>query len=121
MEAYIEVLKSKLYRASVTSGSLEYEGSIGISRELCEAVGLVQYEKVLCANINNGERWETYVIVEDEPGQIILNGAAARKGVVGDPLIIMSFAEVEISKAGEFKPQVVHLDKCNRIVRNGGK
>ena len=121
MERYIEVLKSKLYRAKVTGGSLQYEGSLGISRELCDAVGFIEFEKILIANIENGERWETYVIIVDEPGQIVLNGAAARKGMVGDHLIIMSFAEVELGVAGEHKPLVAHLDEDNSIKRNGGK
>lgn len=121
MERYIELLKSKLYRGRVTAASLEYEGSLGISRELCEAVGLLEFEKILVANLANGERWETYVIMLDGPGQIVLNGAAARKGMVGDSLIVMSFVGLEQNAAQEHQPQVVHLDADNRIMRNGGK
>ena len=121
MERYIELLKSKLYRGRVTAASLDYEGSLGLSRELCEAVGLLEFEKVLVANLANGERWETYVIMLDEPGQIVLNGAAARKGMLGDQLIIMGFVELEQSSAPGHVPLIAHLDKDNRIIGNGLK
>ena len=112
----ITVLKSKLHRARVTDANVEYEGSIGISRELIEAVGFYPYEKVLVANIENGERLETYVIVVDEPGQIVLNGAAAHKGSAGDRVIIMSFARISPEEAEYHKPRVALLNEENKIV-----
>ncbi len=112
----VTVLRSKLHRARITDANVEYEGSIGISRELCEAVGLYPYEKVLVANLENGERLETYVIVADEPGQIVLNGAAAHKGRAGDRVIIMSFARISPEEAEYHKPRVALLDEQNRVV-----
>lgn len=112
----VTVLKSKLHRARVTDANAEYEGSIGISRNLLEAVGFLPYEKVLVANLENGERLETYVIVADEPGQIVLNGAAAHKGSRGDRVIIMSFARISPEEAEYHKPRVAVLDDKNKIV-----
>jgi len=95
---------------------VEYPGSIGISRSLMDAAGLLPWEKVLVANLANGERLETYVIVEEREGQIILNGAAAHKGSPGDRVIIMSFCEMEESEAAFHKPTVVVLDENNQII-----
>jgi aspartate 1-decarboxylase len=114
---YIEVLKSKLHQARVTDGSIEYPGSLGISRELMDAVGFCVYEKILVANVENGERFETYVIEEPQPGRIILNGAAAHLGKVGDRLIIMSFAQVDAAEAGQHKPRVAVLGQSNEILK----
>ena len=114
---YIEVLKSKLHQARVTDGSIEYPGSLGISRELMDAVGFIQYEKILVANVENGERFETYVIEEKQPGKIILNGAAAHLGKPGDRLIIMSFAEVDTAEAHEHQPRVAVLGRHNEILK----
>lgn len=115
----VQMLKSKLHQACITRADIHYEGSIGIDSELLEAVGLYPYEKVLVANINNGERFETYAI----PGpfgsrQIILNGAAARLGTVGDRIIIMSFGWVEESLVRDkvFKPLIVRLSEHNEPV-----
>ncbi|MCH7471467.1 aspartate 1-decarboxylase [bacterium] len=116
---YITVLKSKLHRAAVTAASVDYSGSIGISRELMDAAGLLPYERVLVANITNGERFETYVIEKDEPGRITLNGAAARKGSIGDRLIIMSFAGMTAEEAAAHQPRIAVLDELNRIVEPG--
>jgi aspartate 1-decarboxylase len=113
---YIEVLKSKLHHARVTDGSIEYAGSLGISKELMDAVGFIQYEKILVANVENGERFETYVIEETQPNRIVLNGAAAHLGKVGDRLIIMSFAEADLAEAHEVEPKVATLDAENRII-----
>jgi len=113
----LTLLKSKLHRACITEASVEYPGSIGISRELMDAVGLLEWEKVLVANIDNGERLETYVIVEERPGQIVLNGAAAHKGSPGDRVIIMSFAQIGEHDALEFKPRIAVLDEQNKIVK----
>ena len=92
----IEILKSKIHRATVTQSNLDYEGSITIDKNLMEAADIIPYEKVLIANITNGERLETYVI-EGEAGSGIIgiNGAGARKCDVGDLIIVMSFCTVE--------------------------
>ena len=112
----ITVLKSKLHDAVVTAGDVNYQGSLGVSRELMEAVGFVPYEKILVANITNGERLETYVIPEDKPGQIILNGAAAHKGKAGDHVIVMSFAQLYPEEVESYKPRVAVLNEQNEIV-----
>ena len=114
---YVTMLRSKLHRACITEASVEYPGSIGISRTLMEACGLLPFEKVLVANLANGERLETYVIEEEREGRIILNGAAAHKGKAGDRVIIMSFAEMKLKAAAKFKPQVVVLNEQNEIIK----
>ena len=94
----IHVLKSKIHRAQVTAGDVNYEGSLGIARDLMDRVGLLPYERILCGNMANGERFETYAIAaEPGSGQIVLNGATARLGKPGDRLTIMSFAEVDVA------------------------
>jgi len=113
----ISLLKSKLHRACVTGASVDYPGSLGVSRELCEAAGLLPYERVLVSNLRDGARFETYVIVEKQPGRIILNGAAAHLGQVGDRLIVMSFAQMTPEEAATHAPRIAVLDEQNRIVR----
>ena len=116
----IEMLKAKLHRACVTDADVEYEGSLGIDVELMEAAGLCQYEKVLVTNINNGSRLETYVIPEPFGSRrIVLNGAAARRGSIGDRIIIMSFCWVEESdvREGKHRPRVIRLDEYNEPIR----
>ena len=112
----LTMLKSKLHRACITDANVEYEGSMGVSVELMEAVGLLPWEKILVANLNNGNRLETYVIPVEEPGQIILNGAAAHKGSTGDRIIVMSFCEIEHAEAASHFPQKVILNERNEIV-----
>lgn len=112
----LSLLKSKLHQACVTAGSLDYPGSIGISRELMDAVGLLHYERVLVSNLRDGARFETYVIPEDQPGQIVLNGAAAHLGRVGDRIIIMCFAQVHPDEVAQFKPRIAVLNEKNEIV-----
>jgi len=112
----LEILKSKLHQACVTDANVMYEGSMGIDRELMEAVGLYRYEKILVSNMNNGSRLETYVIPEPFGSRrIVLNGAAARLGAAGDRVIIMSFCTVDESEVreGSYKPSVIRLDKNN--------
>ncbi len=117
----VHVLKSKIHRAQVTAGDLNYEGSLGIARDLMEKVGLLPYERILCGNMANGERFETYAIpAESGSGQIILNGATARLGRPGDRLTIMSFTEVEAATARTWKPQVIVLGEKNTIVNERG-
>jgi len=117
----VHVLKSKIHRAQVTAGNVEYEGSLGIARDLMDKVGLLPYERILCGNMANGERFETYAIpAEPGSGQIILNGATARLGRPGDRLTIMSFTEVPASEAQSWKPQVIVLGEENAIVSERG-
>ncbi|MGO8926183.1 MAG: aspartate 1-decarboxylase [Limisphaerales bacterium] len=113
----IHILKSKIHRARVTGGNVDYEGSLGIARDLMDQVGLLPYERILCGNMANGERFETYAIpAEAGSGKIVLNGATARLGKPGDRLTIMSFAAVEASEAKSWKPRVIVLDENNMAV-----
>ena len=117
----VHVLKSKIHRARVTAGDVDYEGSLGIARDLMDKVGLLPYERILCGNMANGERFETYAIpAEPGSGQIILNGATARLGKPGDRLTIMSFTEVEAAQAKAWKPQVIVLGEGNRVASERG-
>jgi len=112
----IEVLKSKIHRATITESDLNYIGSIGIDEDLMDAVSLIENEKVHVYNINNGERLETYVIKgERGSGTISLNGAAARKAAVGDKIIIVSYASMDFEKAKNFKPMIVFPDDHNKL------
>jgi len=112
----IHVLKSKIHRAMVTGASLEYEGSLTIAEDLMEAARLYPYEKILCSNMANGARFETYVIKGKRgSGVIELNGPAAHCGKTGDKLTIMSFTEVEEEQARDWHPTVVVLGENNVI------
>lgn len=105
---YIEVLKSKLHRVKVTQANLNYIGSITIDEDLMDAANLIAGEKVQIMDNDNGERFETYVIKgERGSGCICLNGAAARRVVVGDTIIIVSYALMDFEEAKTFKPSVV--------------
>ena len=111
------LLKSKLLRAEVTDRALHYEGSLAIDAALMEQIGLVPYEKILVANIANGERFETYAIEAPKGSHTIsLNGAAAHKGQLGDLLVIMSFAQFAPEEALTWKPKVLVLADGNRRV-----
>jgi aspartate 1-decarboxylase len=117
----VHLLKSKLDRATVTAGSVHYEGSLTIAEDLMERAGLHPYERILCGNMANGARWETYAIRGPRgSGAIELNGAVAHLGKIGDRLTIMSFAEVEESRAAEWTPKVIVLDETNRIINERG-
>jgi aspartate 1-decarboxylase len=112
----IEVLKSKIHRVKVTQAELHYVGSITIDETLMEAANLIEGEKVQVVNINNGERLETYVIKgERNTGTICLNGPAARKVAVGDIVIIIAYASMEIEEAKKFKPSLVFPDPDNKL------
>ena len=112
----IQVLKAKIHRATVTQAELNYVGSITIDRTLMDAAGIVEYEKVLIANVNTGARIETYVIAgEPDSGIICLNGAAANADSTGDKVIIMSFALMTPEEYQSFDPMVVFTDDSNRI------
>jgi len=112
-----KVLACKIHRATVTAANAEYEGSITISKELVDSAGMKPYQSVLVADVTNGARFETYVIVSDEPGQIVLNGAAARLGSVGDKVIVMAFAYMSDEEYNTHRPRVVLVDAKNRPVR----
>lgn len=113
---FIEVLKSKIHRATVTQAELHYVGSITIDESLMEAANLVEYEKVQILNVNNGERFETYVITgERNSGVMCLNGPAARKAQVGDVIIVCSYCSIEFEKAKNHLPIVVHPTENNKL------
>lgn len=119
MQSYL--LKSKIHRATVTGGNVDYEGSLTIALDLMDEVGLIPYERILCSNMANGNRFETYAIAgERNSGQIVLNGAAAHLGKRGDQLTIMSFTSVSRSKSKRWKPRVIVLGKGNRIAKRRG-
>lgn len=113
---YITMLKSKIHRATVTQSELNYVGSITIDKALMKVAGLFPYEKVQIADIDNGERFETYVIEgEENSGCICLNGAAARCVHTGDKIIIMAYAQLSVDEITEHQPKVVFVDGENRI------
>ena len=114
----IHLLKSKIHRACVTGASMHYEGSLGIDADLMDQVGLCRYERILCGNIANGERFETYAIPAPRgSGAILLNGATARLGQPGDRLTIMSYAVVNVRRAGKWKPRVIVLGENNQVLK----
>jgi aspartate 1-decarboxylase len=115
----ITVCKSKIHRATVTDSCLDYEGSLTIDAELIEKANLHVYEKILVANINNGNRFETYVISGERGSKkICLNGAAANLGKIGDRIIILSFTHIEESEIKNFKPNFITLNKNNEIIES---
>ncbi len=112
----IEVLKSKIHRATITQANLNYVGSISIDEDLMNAANFIEFEKVQVVNINNGERLETYVIKgERGTGVISLNGAAARKAQIGDLVIIVSYAQMEFEEAKQHKPTIVFPTPQNKL------
>lgn len=113
----LTLLKSKLHRATVTAADLDYEGSIAIAPELRRAAGLLLHERVEIYNVNNGERFATYVIGGRRRGEIMVNGAAARLVQPGDEVIIAAYAEFEPAEAQRHEPVVVLLDRRNRPKR----
>jgi aspartate 1-decarboxylase len=113
----IEMLKAKIHRATVTGAELNYTGSIAIDPELCAAVGLREFEKVDVLNIDNGARLTTYVILGG-PGEVCLNGAAARLVQRGDRVIIVAYAQLDEKEADGFRPKLVVVDEANRIVES---
>ena len=116
---FIEVVKSKIHKVTVTDANLQYVGSITIDEDLMDAANIIENEKVQIVNINNGERLETYVIKgERNTGMICLNGPAARKAELGDVIIIISYASIEFEEAKLFKPTLVFPDtETNKIVK----
>ncbi len=114
----LNVLKSKIHRAVVVQAELNYVGSITIDEELMEAAGILEYEQVQIVDIDNGSRFETYVIAGDRgSGMICLNGAAARMVHAGDKVIIMCYAQMTPEEYKDNKPKVVFVDEKNKITR----
>ncbi len=117
----VHLLKSKIHRAYVTAANINYEGSMSIDPDFMDKVGLFPYERILCSNMANAARFETYAI----PGkrgsrEIVLNGAAAHLGKPGDRLTIMSFALLDPAEAARWTPRVIVLDPANRIAAQRG-
>jgi aspartate 1-decarboxylase len=112
----IEILKSKLHRVHVTEANLNYVGSVTIDEDLLDAAGMIEHEKVAIVNVNNGERLETYIIRGKRgSGTICINGPAARKAMVGDIVVIMSYAIMDFEAAKTYQPKVVFTDSKNII------
>ena len=115
------LLKSKIHRATITGGNVQYEGSMTIASDLMQKCGLIPYERILCSNMANGNRFETYAIPGDPgSGQIVLNGAAAFQGKKGDLLTIMSFAHIVETDIKAWQPRVIVLGKGNCIINERG-
>ncbi len=114
----IEVLKSKIHRVTITESDLNYVGSITIDKDLMEAANLIANEKVQIVNINNGARFDTYVITgERGTGEICMNGPAARKVAVGDIIIIISYASIDFEEAKTFEPVMIFPDTAtNKLI-----
>lgn len=119
MQVYL--LKSKIHRAAVTDAHVDYEGSLTIAADLMDKVGLYPYERILCSNLANGHRFETYAIPgEAGSGKIVLNGATAHLGKAGDRLTIMSYTMVDTALAKRWQPQVIVLGEQNKIRHERG-
>ena len=116
----VEMLKSKILRAETTDARIDYEGSLAIDLDLMDKVGMLPYEKILVGNISNGKRFETYAIPAPRGSKTFsIRGAAAHLGQVGDLLVIMSFATVELEKAKEVLPRTITLAENNtKIVKS---
>nr|MBC7612327.1 aspartate 1-decarboxylase [Pseudopedobacter sp.] len=114
----IEVLKSKIHRVKVTQSELNYVGSITIDEDLIDAANMIPNEKVQVVNNNNGARFETYIIKgERGSGTICLNGSCARLAQIGDVVIIVSYALLEMEEAKKFEPILVFPDENNRLIK----
>ncbi len=112
------LMKSKIHRATITSADLHYEGSLTVDEDLLDAADLRQHEEVQVVNVNNGARFSTYVIPGPRASGVIqLNGAAARLGIPGDLVIIISYGLFDEAEGGRHHPTVVFVDERNRIVR----
>lgn len=116
------MLKSKLHKACITHSDLHYEGSLQVDQDLLDAAGILPFEHILVVNITNGERLETYAISGPRGSRVVrLNGAAARRGAIGDRLTIMAFGYCEPAEAARISPRVLVLNEQNEIVvRKGG-
>ena len=110
------LLRAKIHIATVTESNLAYEGSITIDEAILRKAGILPYEQVMISNLNNGERFETYVI-PGKKNEICLNGPTARKGIVGDRVIIFCYSYLQDNEMKGFKPKIVFLDEENRILK----
>jgi aspartate 1-decarboxylase len=116
MSVSVTLLRAKLHRIRVTEACRDYVGSLTLDEDLMDAVGIFNYERILVANVENGERFETYAIKGPRgSGVCCLNGAAAHKGKIGDLLIVMAWAQVPEEEAAAFQPKIGVLDKNNRL------
>ncbi len=112
------ILRAKIHMATVTGSNLSYEGSITIDEAILKKAEILPYEQVMISNLNNGERFETYVIPgKRNSGEVCLNGPTARKGIVGDKIIIFCYSYVEDSKIKRLKPKIVLLDSENKVLK----
>ena len=110
------MLRSKIHRATVTEANLEYEGSLTVDPVLLETAGILPYEQVSVSNLNNGERFETYVIPGKRgSGEMVLNGPTARKGVKGDKIIVFCYEYFNEDELKTYKPKIVLVDENNRV------
>ncbi len=115
------MLKSKIHRARVTDGNIDYEGSITIDKKLMDAADILPYEQVQILNVNNGARFSTYAIEgRENGGDICLNGAAARLVAKGDIVIILTYADMDDEEARHYHPRLVYVDAHNQITHTKG-
>ncbi|MCK5511753.1 MAG: aspartate 1-decarboxylase [Thermodesulfovibrionia bacterium] len=112
------MLRSKIHMATVTDSNIAYEGSLTVDEVLLDITGIKPYEQVMISNLNNGERFETYVIPgKRNSGIICLNGPTARKGTIGDKIIIFCYEYYTEDEIKKFSPKIVRLDEKNRIIQ----
>jgi aspartate 1-decarboxylase len=112
----IDVLKSKIHRAVITEANLQYVGSLTLDEDLMDAANLIENEKIQVVNVNNGERLETYIIKGKRgSGTVCLNGPAARRGAVGDVVIVISYGRMDFEEAKSFKPSIVFPKEGNKL------
>ncbi len=111
-----QMLRAKIHRATVTDACLEYEGSLTIDEDLLDAAGILPYEAVVISNLNNGERFTTYAMAGKRgSGEIVLNGPTARKGAVGDQIIIFCYEYYAEDEIKRHTPKIIRVDEKNRI------
>jgi aspartate 1-decarboxylase len=112
----IEILKSKIHRATITEANLNYVGSLTLDEDLMDAANMIEHEKIQVVNVNNGERLETYLIKGQRgSGVVCLNGPAARRGMTGDVIVIISYATMDFEEAKIYKPVVVFPGEGNKL------
>ncbi|HET6465086.1 MAG TPA: aspartate 1-decarboxylase [Nitrospiria bacterium] len=113
------MLRSKIHRATVTDANLDYDGSLTVDENLLEAAGILPYEQVMVSNLNNGERFETYVIPSGKraSGMICLNGPTARKGVIGDRVVIFCYEYYNDQELKTYKPTIIKVDDKNHLIK----
>jgi aspartate 1-decarboxylase len=111
------MLRAKIHRATVTSACLEYEGSLTVDEDLLDAAGILPYEAIVISNLNNGERFMTYAMAGRRgSGEVVLNGPTARKGAVGDQIIIFCYEYYGEEEIKRHKPKIIKVDEKNQMV-----